>query len=298
MSSLPDHPIVQVAIPVPLPAVFDYRVPRKTGPIPRGTRVLAPFGQRNLVGIVTGSSVDSQVPESRLLEISRILDDCEPLLNSALMDLLDWCCQYYKHAPGEIFANAIPPALRRADGKLPPPLSQYVLTPAGGDRLDEPPGRAKQQFAMLEKLKSGPASAEDLQGLSKGWKALLKKLLEQDWVGEEPAIAPAPGDFQGPKLNDEQQLVVDSISSCLNRYSCHLLDGVTGSGKTEIYLHLIHQVISSGRQVLVLVPEIGLTPQLLRRFSERLGIEPAVYHSGLSSGKRLAGWSAVRNGQD
>jgi primosomal protein N' (replication factor Y) len=293
----PAHHILQVALPVPLPRVFDYLCPPEIGQLTRGTRVLAPFGKRNLVGIVTGTASESSVSNDRLLPVIKVFDDCKPLLNTELMKLLDWCCQYYKHAPGEIFANAIPPSLRRARGELPPPIHQFGLTKEGRSRLLEEPGRAKQQFALLEHLSTGPLIPEQLNEWKSGWRTVMKRLIEQEWVCEELAQFKPIRPANGPELTREQLEAVQSIAADLGRFRCHLLDGITGSGKTEIYLELIREVLVSGRQALVLVPEIGLTPQLIRRFSERLGVPPAVYHSGLSDGQRLATWAAARSGQ-
>ncbi len=292
-----DQHIVHVALPVPLPQIFDYLCPPETPRLERGTRVLAPFGKRQLVGVVTGVSSESQVAASRLLPVNKVFDECKPLLNMELMNLLDWCCHYYKHAPGEIISNAIPPALRRAGGEIPNPAVQYSLTEEGHKRLCEPPGRAKQQFALLERLQKGPAVAEQLVEWRAGWRRLMARLIEQGWAREDLSVFQGLNPGSGPQLTSEQAQALQSISADLERFRCHLLDGITGSGKTEIYLELIRKVLDSGRQALVLVPEIGLTPQLIRRFTQRLGLQPAVYHSGLSDGQRLSAWSAARCGQ-
>ncbi len=163
--------------------------------------------------------------------------------------------------------------------------------------MNATPGRAKQQYALLEQLESGPVCADELRVWNSGWRRIMPRVLEQGWVMEEPRQWPGLSLRPGPDLTGEQTLALQSIQADLGRFRCHLLDGITGSGKTEIYLKLIEQVLGSGQQVLVLVPEIGLTPQLVRRFSERLGLQPAVYHSGLSDGQRLAAWSAARSGQ-
>ncbi|MFT5141156.1 MAG: primosomal protein N' (replication factor Y), partial [Rhodothermales bacterium] len=297
MNYPPGQHILQVALPVPLPRVFDYLCPPEIGKIVRGTRVLAPFGKRNLLGIVTGTTTQSTVPADRLLPVIKVLDHCEPLLNTELMKLLDWCCQYYKHAPGEVFANAIPPSLRRAKGELPPPIYQFALTQEGHARLMEAQGRAKLQFALLEHLSSGPMISEQLKEWKTGWRTVISRLIEQGWVRQELAQFKAIRPANGPELTQEQTVAVQSIGADLGRFRCHLLDGITGSGKTEIYLELIRKVLLSGKQALVLVPEIGLTPQLIRRFSERLGVTPDVYHSGLSDGQRLSTWAAARSGQ-
>jgi primosomal protein N' (replication factor Y) len=247
--------------------------------------------------MVTGTSSETSVPSSRLLSVNDVLDDCKPLLNTELMELLEWCCQYYKHPPGEVYSNAIPPVLRKAVGKLPDPYSHYVLTDQGHKRLDEPPGRAKKQIELLGLLRNAPATAGELRDWHANWRSFMTRLIESGWASKEVAGFQGLSEPNGPQLTAEQSEAVDSISSDLSGFQCHLLDGITGSGKTEVYLELIRKVINSGRQALVLVPEIGLTPQLVRRFIERLGIQPAVYHSGLSDGQRLKAWAAARSGQ-
>jgi primosomal protein N' (replication factor Y) len=160
-----------------------------------------------------------------------------------------------------------------------------------------PPGRAPVQVRMLEALADGPLGADGLAGIGSQWRKTLSSVMKQDWVLEEEAPAVIPRFNPGPELVPDQREAVDALSGALGSFGCHLLDGVTGSGKTEVYMNLLEQVITNGRQGLVLVPEIGLTPQLLRRFRSRLGFEPAVIHSGLSAGRRLESWAAARSGR-
>jgi primosomal protein N' (replication factor Y) len=282
------HPIIKVALPVPLPQLFDYLQTEDGSLTPVGSRVLVPFGRRKLVGMVMGHATESKLPPKRLLRIVRPLDQSEPLLHSDLLELLEWCWKYYKHAPGEVVLSALPPALRKAEGKLPAPPVHYFLTPAGRERLEQPAGRQKTQYRMLEALAAGARAAEALSGIGSQWRKTLARLMEQGWVEERPASTVPPIFTPGPQLTDGQRKAVEKISQDLRHFHCHLLDGITGSGKTEVYMSLMEEVLARGRQVLVLVPEIGLTPQLLRRFRQRLGLEPAVIHSGLSQGQRLS----------
>jgi len=291
------HPIIQVALPVPLPQLFDYLQAEDGSLTPVGSRVLVPFGRRKLVGVVIAHATQSAVPLQKLQRIVRPLDESEPLLDTKLLKLMKWCWQYYKHAPGEVVLSALPPALRNVQGKLPAPPLQYELTTSGRERLAQTAGRAKSQYAMLEALSSGPKVAEQLSSIGSQWRKTMARLQEQGWVKEETIEPAGPSFTPGPQLTPEQQQAVEKISGDLRHFHCHLLDGITGSGKTEVYMSLMEQVLTSGRQTLVLVPEIGLTPQLLRRFRQRLGLEPAVIHSGLSHGARLAAWAEARAGR-
>jgi primosomal protein N' (replication factor Y) len=250
-----------------------------------------------MVGIVVGETSRTDVPAGRLLAVLEVLDGGESLLDTKLIELLRWSWKYYKHAPGDVIASALPPALRRAKGVLPGPPLHYVLTPEGRDRLEQPPGRAPVQYEMLDALSGGPRIGAGLSGIGNQWRRTLSILMDQGWVEAEPMPAAGPRIVPGPELLRDQREAVDLISSQLDGFSCHLLDGVTGSGKTEVYMHLLEQVFCEGGQALVMVPEIGLTPQLLRRFRKRLGLEPAVIHSGLSAGERLDAWAAARSGR-
>ena len=292
-----DPRIVQVALPVPLPHLFDYQVPSDVAVIEPGMRVLVPFGRRKSVGIVIRNVEKSDVPRNKLLALHAVLDEGGPLLDKPLIELLCWCWNYYKHAPGEVVASALPPALRKAKGVVPGAPSSFRLTVEGRERLDQPEGRAPVQFAMLSALADGPLGEDRLAGIGSQWRKTLSSVMVKGWVEEEAAPPATPRFTPGPDLVPDQFEAVDSISGSLDRFGCHLLDGVTGSGKTEVYMSLLEKVIDGGRQALVLVPEIGLTPQLIRRFRNRLGLDPAIIHSGLGAGARLDSWAAARSGR-
>jgi len=288
---------LRVALPVPLPQLFDYLQPGDGPAATSGCRVLVPLGRRRLVGVVVAVSERSAVPDERLLPAISVLDSGDPLFDDGLLALLRWCWQYYKHPPGEVVLGALPPALRRADGALPEHQRHYRLTAAGCERLREPTGRAPVQYRMLSALGDGPRPGDALVHIGSDWRKTLKSLVEKGWVQDEPAPPTQPHPVPGPRLLTDQDSAVTAVSADFGRFRCHLLDGVTGSGKTEVYLRLLESVLLEGGQALVLVPEIGLTPQLLRRFRERLGFEPVTLHSGLAAGERLQAWTDARSGR-
>jgi primosomal protein N' (replication factor Y) len=290
--------VLKVALPVPLRELFDYLPPRGGGKLSPGTRVVVPFGRRRMVGIVVDANARSGLAPEKLLPVTEVLDQGQALLDGELLGLMQWCWQYYKHAPGDVLQAALPPALRKPAGALPEPPWQYRLTAAGEARLGQPVGRVRAQFALLECLADGARPADTLKAsLGERWRATLARVAELGWVVAEPLQAAPMSVEPGPQLTAEQHAAVSAIQSATGGFSCHLLDGVTGSGKTEVYLRLLEPVLREGNQALVLVPEIGLTPQLIRRFQRRLGLSPVVLHSGLSEGERLSAWEATRAGR-
>lgn len=259
-------------------------------------RVLVIFGRRRMIGVVVEIVDKSDLPTEKLSNVIAFPDASRTVLSKETLALLRWCWRYYKHAPGEVVFNALPPLLRKIAGKIPPPPPQYRLTMAGQERLEQAPGRIKAQIRLLEEMREGAATELQLRQVSSSWRKTLARLIEQQWVSTELQV-PAPlKSLKGPELLAEQKLAVQAISKTFAGFHCHLLDGVTGSGKTEVYLCLLEQILKRGGQALLLVPEIGLTPQLLSRFTRRLGFEPVVTHSGLSEGQRLKAWAAAKSG--
>lgn len=281
---------------MPLRQLFDY-LPAQNDINPRaGQRVLVPFGHRKLVGVIVGTSSGSDLPLAKLATVTAYPDGEQSVLTGEILDLLQWCWHYYKHAPGEVIFNALPPLLRRAESTIPPKPVQYRLTADGETRLREPAGRIKAQFSLLEKIAGGAVTEAQIRGITPAWRKTLARLLEQQWVRSELQLPAKLNPVPGPELMDEQRLAVDAIDRSVGGFQCHLLDGITGSGKTEVYLKVLERILHKGGQALLLVPEIGLTPQLVERFRNRLGFEPVVTHSGLSEGQRLQAWAKARSG--
>jgi len=296
MQSSSLQPILKVALPLPLRQIFDYLPHENQKNIRPGMRVLVPFGHRKMMGVIVDVADKSELPLEKLAAVIAYPDGDQLVVTSETLKLLKWCWRYYKHAPGEVLFSALPPLLRKAEGVIPPLPIQFSLTTAGAARLQESPGRFKAQYRLLEQMHEGAATQSQLRAFGPTWRKTLARLQEQGWVRSEtqkPALLnPGPGlDLLG-----EQQEAVTAISASLGGFHCHLLDGVTGSGKTEVYLCVLEQVLRQGGQALLLVPEIGLTPQLVSRFHKRLGFEPVVTHSGLSEKQRLAAWALAKSG--
>ncbi|KRF01949.1 primosomal protein N' [Frateuria sp. Soil773] len=286
--------VLRVALPVPLPSLFDY-LPPATGSAVAGSRVLVPFGRGRLVGVVVQAGVESAVAGNRLKAALRVLDDA-PLLDAELLHSVARAADYWLGAPGEAFANALPLALRE-----PRPLPDihdeaWALTPAGRSALDAGSRRGGSR-ALLQALAAAPLTATELGERLPDWRAAARRLAAAGLI--ERAAAPAPV-RPGPlplALSEEQQAAVAGIAASAGRFQPFLLDGVTGSGKTEVYLALIEQMLAQGRQSLLLVPEIGLAPQTVRRLRERLGVAVEVLHSNLAEGERARAWLRARSGE-
>ena len=295
--------LLKLAINVPLSRQFDY-LPPADGPLPApGTRVLAPFGRRRQIGLVMAHTEESDLDRSRLRRVEAILDD-EPLLSAEALWLIRFTSDYYHHPIGEVATAALPALLRR--GKSLHPILEFVAVTDAGAHLDidllakRAPRQAELLLQMIDAGGNG-IDADSLTSLLANWRRAAKPLFEKGLItrfesrAEEHEAVAAVSPQPGPTLNTQQQEAVDSIRRS-SGFGAFLLDGVTGSGKTEVYLHLIEDALREKKQALVLVPEIGLTPQTITRFRARLGLEPAVLHSGLTDTQRLSAWRRARAG--
>ena len=290
--------ILQIALDTPLRRTFDYLAPDPTGRPPApGVRVKVPFGRRQLIGVLTGIAEVSSVPAAKLKAAHDILDDA-PVFDPITLELLRWASDYYHHPLGEVIAAALPVALRAgqaADGAA----EIWTLSEAGRAQLDSPAARrAPRQHALLARLAEGPATPEALS--AEFARSRLKMLQERGWA-EARRVKPEPAAFElrpsEVTLTDEQALVVEAITRSLGGFTAHLLYGVTGSGKTEVYLRAIAAALAGGGQVLVLVPEIALTPQLVDRFRRRFSAGVVVMHSALSGTERRDAWRSAHGGR-
>jgi len=246
---------LRVALDVPLPKLFDYR---SAHPVSIGTRVIVPFGRRQIIGVVVACPHRIDVPLEQVRDVLRVLDDLPPL-PAAWLRLVEFAARYYQRPLGEVMLPVLPASLRKAS-------AYQGKRSAGGpvERLDQR-RRARQP--------------------------------RDDATGQVRTAAPAPP----VSLNDAQRQAVAAIGACQG-YQTLLLHGVTGSGKTEVYLGACAHVLAQGRQVLLLAPEINLTPQFEQSLRARLrdfaqGDAVAILHSGLSEGERLDAWLRVVRGQ-
>ena len=287
--------IIRVALDMPLSTLFDYVLADSITALP-GQRVIVPFGHKQVVGVVMECAADSKLAEERIKSVVRVLDEIPPL-PAELLTLLRFCSDYYHHPLGATVLSALPVRLRSCEPVTLKEALQYTLS-ASGQALDLSlfPKRKVVQHRILTALQAGALSATQLRALSPSAPTALKALLQSGWVETCAApIAPTAFAFNNAHtLTAAQQQAVDAVTQ---GYGCFLLHGVTGSGKTEIYVHLIHRMLRQGGQVLLLVPEINLTPQLENYFRSRFpDAELVSLHSGLGDGERTQNWLRAQSG--
>jgi primosomal protein N' (replication factor Y) len=293
--------IARVGLDVPLPQLFDYRMDARDEAVV-GDRVLVPFGNRRVVGVVIETASASDVAVERLKTISGVLRDTPPLSAEDLR-LLRFGADYYHHPLGQVVVNALPQRLRRASARDPHALS-YEITPAGmAAGAVALPARAGAKRKVLSAFQAARTlTVAELRDIAPSASVAIKDLLARGWVVRSTRVPDRP--VARPNLQGDvhtatpaQTRAVEAILSHLDRFKCVLLRGVTGSGKTEVYLRAAEAVLKRGRQVLVLVPEIALTPQFEAMLQARLRDAPiATLHSGLNDTERSRNWLAAQSG--
>ena len=295
---------LHLALPSPLRQTFDYVLPARMDLPPDGARVRVPFGRQEQIGICVGSSASTPVPEDKLRAALECLDNEAPL-PPALFRLCLWAADYYQHPLGEVFDTALPVLLRQGEPLAPPGELRWRLTRLGElFPLDGAIRRAPRQLQALVLLREHPEGMIPplLTGLGIERPTLLA--MEKKGLLECITLAP-PGQEQHAQglrepplpLNAEQATAVTALEARHGQFHPFLLFGITGSGKTEVYLQAIAAVLARGEQALVLVPEIGLAPQTVARFRARFQAEIAVLHSGRNERERLDAWRAARSGR-
>lgn len=289
------QPVIQVCIPHSRHDYFDYHA--EVGHIPLiGARVWVPFGQKKRLGVVVGYT--QQINTTFMMKTITAIIDTTTLLPEAIVRLCQWVSRYYQTPLSEVIPLALPKQFRegRPDESIIKMDYQLAVTPDVAYALIG--NRAKRQRALIDYFSTiSTASQADMSAAGFA-KAVTTSLLEQGILQQVPRHAtPNSSKRTSPlALNPEQAHTVDLISDHLNHYHCFLINGITGSGKTEVYLQIIAKVLAAGKQALILVPEIGLTPQLLSRFSARFHEPMAVLHSHLNDTERRCAWQQARDG--
>lgn len=302
-SRVPDV-ILRLALPSPLRRLFDYKAPAHTAQtvFTPGMRLRVPFGRREMIGILVEVVSHSEVPADKLKPAIALLDPVSPL-PPALFKLCLWTSQYYQHGLGDTLSWALPVLLRQGE---PAEARQERFWHAAADaRLDDPRiARAPKQRDALKTLAQHPHGvAHQLLSKLQLNKDSLDLLLAKQLVSVEVRRhGPGPRAehwLAQPELplNEEQRAAFEAIRASLGGFHAFLLAGVTGSGKTEVYLQLIHECLEAGKQALVLIPEINLGPQTLARFEQRFNARIALVHSAVNDRDRLDAWLAARDGE-
>jgi len=298
-----DKSVLRVAVPSPLYREFDYLPPADVdlACLQPGIRLRVPFGRRTTIGVLVDLRTHSEVEPQKLKQALEILDQ-KPVISDEILNMVQWASAYYQYPIGEALAAALPVLLRQGQAPVAPTITAWRLTDAGQVVDLNSLKRAARQASVLTELRQHPQGVE--RDALDTPASVLHTLVEKGWIESFQPTQNEPADpgttavvcTPGHSLNPAQQQAVDSVLENLDHFQGFLLEGVTGSGKTEVYLQLIEQVLARGQQALLLVPEIGLTPQLVERFKARFSTPLAVLHSGLGKRERLSAWQQARSG--
>lgn len=285
---------LKVALPVPMHRLFDYWTDNDQTPSTDwiGCRVRVPFGKRELVGWVSAIG-PAEKPEAVKTIQARL--DTEPFISTEWLHSMRWVAQYYQAPLGEVLSTAIPSRLR--EGDILPDTRAYAWQLNAEGQSQWQSLRAGSKRRRIAEALQQPLSEVYLQNQWPGWRPSMNELSKRGLV-ERVLAAHSTNRIattNGPELNTDQRECLNALRAAPG-YGVHVIEGVTGSGKTEIYLQAMSDCLARGQQALVLVPEIGLTPQTLARFQSRLPVNIEVLHSGLSDGDRLRAWAAMATG--
>lgn len=297
--------IFRVAIAVPVYRLFDYLAPEQFGltPVKPGIRLEVPFGKAKKIAFLVECVQHSDIDISKLKRVERILDE-KPLLSKKDLTLLHWAGRYYHHPLGEVFSAAFPVALRQGKSAVIQTEKRYALTASGRATDSQLLKRTPKQKSVLEKFQAHQSSLSEaeLSAWNGNWKSSVKQLIDKQLLqlaesGAGAGLVEAIIRNNALECNPQQQAAIDAVYDSLGRFGVFLLEGVTGSGKTEVYMQVIRSVLERGQQVLVLLPEITLTPQLEERFRQRFTVSIAVSHSKLTDRQRAAAWLNMQRGE-
>ena len=272
-------------------------------PLPPGTRVLVPFRNKTVVGIVWETDISPDMDTARILSVQTAFSD-EPPLPQSWRDLLAFTSRYYHYPTGQAVFAALPQGLKETRAvEMPQPPLFYALNEAGRAQTP-PPARFNKKAALWDALLSGGMTMAVLKQVNAQAAKLIEDWAEQGWIETTEAAKPVLRSYHGQAshsefiLNADQQKASDEIQTAFGKFQPFLLYGITGSGKTEVYFDAIAKVLAQGRQVLFLLPEINLTPQLLKRVENRFANVPtAVLHSQMAAGRRTQDYLRAMLGQ-
>ena len=272
-------------------------------PLPPGTRVLVPFRNKTVVGIVWETDIAPDMDAARILSVQTAFVEEKPLPQS-WRDLLSFTSRYYHYPTGQAVFAALPQGLKETRAvEMPQPPLFYALNEAGRAQTP-PPARFNKKAALWDALLSGGMTMAALKQVNAQAAKLIEDWAEQGWIETTEAAKPVLRSYHGQAshsefvLNADQQQASDEIQTAFGSFQPFLLYGITGSGKTEVYFDAMAKVLAQGRQVLFLLPEINLTPQLLKRVEDRFADVPtAVLHSQMAAGKRTQDYLRAMLGQ-
>lgn len=272
-------------------------------PLPQGTRVLVPFRNKTVVGMVWETDIAPDMDTARILSVQTAFSD-EPPLPESWRDLLAFTSRYYHYPTGQAVFAALPQGLKETRAvEMPQPPLFYALNEAGRAQTP-PPARFNKKAALWDALLSGEMTMAALKQVNAQAVKLIENWAEQGWIETTEAAKPVLRSYHGQAshsefvLNANQRQASDAIQTALGRFRPFLLYGITGSGKTEVYFDAMAKVLAQGRQVLFLLPEINLTPQLLKRVENRFADVPtAVLHSQMAAGRRTQDYLRAMLGQ-
>ncbi|OCG23854.1 primosomal protein N' [Gilliamella sp. wkB108] len=287
--------IAHVALPVPLYQLYDYLL---VAPAEIGMRVKVPFGTRDAIGIIVNIDEQTDFSIENLKTITSVIDET-PLFTPSIWQLLNWAANYYHYPIGEVLFHAMPVLLRQGRQAVKDESKRWQLTQLGQQIELKSLSRFPKQLLLLSSFRNNTVQKTDFNK-SIYHQLQKKQLIEQ--VKELPPMIEWLQDFStnssSIKLNNEQTQAITTINQQNNHFCVFLLEGVTGSGKTEVYLNVLADVLSKGKQALVLVPEISLTPQTINRFKQRFNAPIDILHSGLTVKERLSVWLRSKNGEN
>jgi primosomal protein N' (replication factor Y) len=286
------------AIAIPLYRIFDYAIDNHEQ-VQRGTRYRLPFGQGSRTGILLETHNSASVQQNRIKPAQECLDE-SPVLSGHLIELATWMSEYYLQPVGEVLFQCLPRYLRAARYEKPVRVKNWYaneLEPELRGAIEKRSPRQHELLLAIERASCG-LNALQLKAVNSNWHGLVRSLEDKKairWEWSKPQTSFTTPE-KLPELNQEQATAFSQMERRFGRFSVHLLDGITGSGKTEVYFRLIQNQLQQRRQVIYLVPEIGLTSQLVERVRRRFGEQFAISHSALTERQQYEAWDRFRQG--